>query len=126
LRWQADLQDLLNAVSGLLVLASTCIQYIRDPEKADPFSQLDVLLNFIHRLEWVASRKPLETLELLYSRILEDIPPTVAKFSLSDVDSTQVLGNFLHLDQRTFHKSVRSLHSAMLISDLEDIARSQL
>jgi hypothetical protein len=42
------------------------------------------------------------------------------------VDSTQVLCNFLHLDQRTFYKSVCGLHSAMLISDLEDITGPKL
>jgi hypothetical protein len=42
------------------------------------------------------------------------------------VYSAQALSNFLRLDQRTFYKAVRGLHSVMWIPDLEDAAQFQL
>jgi hypothetical protein len=138
---QADLQELLDAVSGLFILASTCVNYIGDPEAADPASQLDALLKFMRRLAGILSRNPLATLDLLYLRILEDVPPTVFQTTwrilaclslLSQIqpqfgfESAQVLCNFLRLDQHTFYKAVRGLHSVMWIPDSKGAAQSQL
>jgi hypothetical protein len=136
---EADFQELIDAVGGLFVLASTCINYIRDPGAADPASQLNALLNFMRRLEVVLSGNPLATLDLLYLQILEDVPTTVfentwrilACLALQvqtqhELQTAQVLSNFLRLDQHTFYKAVRGLHSIMWIPDPEDAARSQL
>ncbi|KAF7770806.1 hypothetical protein Agabi119p4_6780 [Agaricus bisporus var. burnettii] len=71
----AKLEELLYAVLGLFIFASTCLNYIDDPEEADPVSQLDSLLSFLRRPQGVVSRNPLAALDLLYSRILQDIPP---------------------------------------------------
>ncbi|EKM81452.1 hypothetical protein AGABI1DRAFT_69674 [Agaricus bisporus var. burnettii JB137-S8] len=74
---QNKLRKLLDAVSGLFIFASTCLNYIGDSEGADPVSQLDSLLLFLRRSQGVVSRNPLAALDLLYSRILQDIPPDV-------------------------------------------------
>jgi hypothetical protein len=134
----ATLQVLLNAVSGLFVLASTCVSYIGDPQKADPDSQLDALLKFMFRLQGAVSTNPLVTLDLLYLQILQNIPPqdfkttsriltflsvqnqTIADYRLG---SAQALSNFLRLDQRTFYKAMRGLHSLMWIPALEEADR---
>ncbi|XP_006461558.1 hypothetical protein AGABI2DRAFT_118435 [Agaricus bisporus var. bisporus H97] len=71
------LRELLDAVSGLFIFASTCLNYIDDPEEADPISQLDSLLSFLHRSQGVMSRNPLVALDILYHQILRDIPPDV-------------------------------------------------
>jgi hypothetical protein len=42
------------------------------------------------------------------------------------IHSAQALANFLCLDQRTFYKAVRGLHSVMWIPDPEDAINSQL
>jgi hypothetical protein len=138
---QADLRELLDAASGLFVLASTCVNYIGDPEEADPDSQLNALLKFIRRFGGIFSKNPLATLDLLYQQILENIPPTVFKTTwrilacmlirgricpISGLDSAQALANFLHLDQHAFYKAVRGLHSVMWIPDLANVAQSQL
>jgi hypothetical protein len=135
------LEELLDALSGLFVLASTCLNYIGDPEEADPQFQLDSLLTFIRRSQGVVSRNPLVALDLPYSRVLEDIPPSVFKTTCrilaymsyksqidfhGRLDSAHALCNFLRLDQRTFNKAVRGLHSVMSIPETEDGARSQL
>ncbi|KAF7770234.1 hypothetical protein Agabi119p4_6208 [Agaricus bisporus var. burnettii] len=134
------LEELLDAVAGLFVLASTCINYIGDPEEADPDSQLDSLLAFMRRLKSVVSRNPLASLDLLYSRILEDIPHMVFKttsrilgylslqsrFEPFGPNSAQELCNFLRLSQRDFYKAFRGLYSVMRIPEPEDVAESQI
>jgi hypothetical protein len=136
--WPSEpiLRKLISAIDGLFVLASICINYIGDREAADPVSQLDTLLASMRRLEGTMSRNPLETLDLLYLRILQDIPPQVFEttsrilgyllFQSRYLSSAQALANFLRLDQRAFYKAVRGLYSVMWIPDTDDAAVSQL
>ncbi|KAF7770782.1 hypothetical protein Agabi119p4_6756 [Agaricus bisporus var. burnettii] len=138
---QNKLQELLDVVSGLFVLASTCLNYIDDPEEADPISQLDSLLSFLRRSQGVVSRNPLAALDHLYARILQDIPPTVFETtrkilayichqSRLDVQhklaSAQALCNFLRLDQHAFYKATRGLYSAMSVPEPGHAAQTQL
>jgi hypothetical protein len=138
---QNKLQELLDAVSGLFIFASTCLNCIGDPDEADPPSQLDSLLSFMRRSQGVVSRNPLAALDLLYSRILEKIPLTVYETTkrilaymshrnqldrVPCLHSAQVLGNFLRLDQHGFYKAVRGVHSVMGIPEPDDAAESQL
>jgi hypothetical protein len=130
-----NLQDLLDAVSGLFVFASTCLNFIDDPDKADPPSQLESLLAFMCRSQGVVSRNPLAVLDLLYSRILEKIPADVYKSTrqilaymshrnkvdqYDYLDSAQSLSNFLRLDQQAFYKATRGLHSVASVPEPED------
>jgi hypothetical protein len=135
----AKFRELINAVSGLFVLASTCVNYIGDPKKADPDAQLDALLKFLRRLQGAVSTNPLATLDLLYLQILNNIPPEDFKTASrilaflsvanrihkeSELGSAQALSNFFRLDQRTFYKAVRGLHSLMWIPALEEADQS--
>lgn len=135
------LQELLDAVSGLFILASTSLNFLDDPREADPDSQLNSLLMFMHRSPSILSRNPLSALDHLYSWILDDIPPTVMKSTRRILafmshrgkmdashllDSAQALSNFLRLDQRAFYKALRGLHSVMIIQDPEDAGEFQL
>jgi hypothetical protein len=134
-----QLEELLDAISGLFVFASTCLNFIDDPVAADPHSQLHSLLLFIRLSEVVASRNPLAALDLLYSRILESTPLPVLKTTrrilgymshknifYRTLDSAQALCNFFRLEQHDFHKAVRGLHSIMSVPDKEEAAKSQL
>jgi hypothetical protein len=138
---QTQFQDLLDAVSGLFVLASTCLNFVADPEGADPLSRLNSLLSFMKRSQGIVSGNPLASLDLLYSRILERIPPHVFettrrilgcmchrnKFESYEIfNSAQALSNFLRLDQHTFYKAVRGLHSVMRIPEPEEAGEWQL
>jgi hypothetical protein len=133
------LQELLNAVSGLFVLASTCLSCIADPDKDDPSSQLHDLLIFLRRPQGAISKSPLAALDLLYSQIHENIRDseyqTVRRILVyvsyqNKVDeraylgSAQALVNYLQLDQRLWSK--RRLLSVMSIPELQDAAKSQL
>jgi hypothetical protein len=136
---EAEVEELLEAVAGLFVLAATCLNYISDPEEADPQSQLDDLLSFLRRSHDIVSRNPLAALDLLYSRILENIPSAVFKTTwrimahmslkgrIDDRDrlhSAQTLANFLKLEQRAFYKALRGIHSVVIVPDLEDAPHS--
>jgi hypothetical protein len=138
---QNKLQELLDAVSGLFIFASTCLNCIGDSDEADPPSQLDSLLTFIRRCHGVVSRNPLAALDLLYSRILEKIPYIVYETTKQILaymchrnkldkktwlGSAQALSNFLRLDQHVFYKATRGLHSVMAMPDPEDAANSKL
>jgi hypothetical protein len=136
---QKQLEELLDTISGLFVFASTCLSFISDPREADPRSQLDSLLAYMRRSQVIVSRNPLASLDLLYSRILENIPPAVFKTTgrilsytcheskfRQTLDSVQALSNFLRLDQQAFYKAARGLHSVMSIPEPEDAARSQM
>ncbi|KAF7770787.1 hypothetical protein Agabi119p4_6761 [Agaricus bisporus var. burnettii] len=133
--------ELLEAVSGLFVLASTCLNYIGDPEEADPHSQLDDLLTFLRRSQEILSRNPLAALDLLYSRILENISPIVFETSWrimahmshkgkiderDHLNSARTLCNFLRLEQRAFYKALRGLHSVLIVPDPDDATRFQV
>jgi hypothetical protein len=136
-----SLQELVDAVSGLFVFASTCLNFIDDPDRANPPSQLDSLLAFMRRSQGVVSRNPLAVLDLLYSRILEKIPADVYKTtkrilaymshrnkidSKQRLDSAQALSNFLRLDRQTFYVAARGLHSVTSIPDPDEADKSQL
>ncbi|XP_006461552.1 hypothetical protein AGABI2DRAFT_205341 [Agaricus bisporus var. bisporus H97] len=138
---QNQLRELLDAVSGLFIFASTCLNYIGDPEGADPVSQIDSLLSFLRRSQGVTSRNPLAALDLLYSQILQDIPPDVfettrkilaymchrSKFDeYNYLYSAQALSNFLRLDQHDFYKAARGLYSAMSVPEPGDAVETQL
>jgi hypothetical protein len=138
---QDELRELLDAVSGLFVLASTCLNYIADPEGADPSSRLNSALTFMKRSQDVVSRNPLASLDLLYSQILERIPSTIFETTRQilgyicyrtkldrreKLPSAQILSNFLRLDQPSFYKGARGLHSVMSIPEAEQAAVRQL
>ncbi|XP_006457631.1 hypothetical protein AGABI2DRAFT_189090 [Agaricus bisporus var. bisporus H97] len=136
-----QLKELLDTVSGLFIFASTCLNYIGDPKETNPQSQLNSLLAFLRRSPGIMSRNPLAALDLLYSRILANIPFTVFKETRQVLaymsyrryvskrhifNSTQALCNFLHLERSDFYKAVDGLHSVMSIAEPEDAAQSPL
>ncbi|EKM75522.1 hypothetical protein AGABI1DRAFT_123180 [Agaricus bisporus var. burnettii JB137-S8] len=136
-----QLKELLDTVSGLFIFASTCLNYIGDPKETNPQSQLNSLLAFLRRSPGVMSRNPLAALDLLYSRILANIPFTVFKETRQVLaymsyrryvskrhifNSTQALCNFLRLKRSDFYKAVDGLHPVMSIAEPEDAAQSPL
>jgi hypothetical protein len=136
-----NLRELLDAVSGLFVFASTCLNFISGPDEAYPPSQLDSLLKFMRHSQGILPRNPLGALDLLYSRILDKIPPPLYATSRRILayishqnefnpdgrfNSAQALSNFLWLDRQNFYKAVRGLHSIAIIPEPEDADKLQL
>lgn len=120
----AKLKEVQDISSGLFVLASTTLRYIGDSGHADPEGRLDDFLAFMQEKDRIGADNPLETLDLLYSRILDNIPETVIHktrrilyFCTQIVTKNQLhaqaLCNFLRMDQREFYHALRALHSVI-------------
>ncbi|EKM81459.1 hypothetical protein AGABI1DRAFT_111777 [Agaricus bisporus var. burnettii JB137-S8] len=138
---QEDFQKLVTAVSGHFVLAATSLNYIGDPDKANPPAQLDALLKFMYRSE-VSLADPLESLDMLYSWILGHISPILFGttwrilahlFHHSELrpylqidGSAQALYNLLRLEPSIFYEALRELRPIMRIPKPEDAARYQV
>ncbi|XP_006457021.1 hypothetical protein AGABI2DRAFT_79184, partial [Agaricus bisporus var. bisporus H97] len=70
-----DFLSVTAAASGLFVYAEVVMQFIRDPDYADPVSRLKVLLSIIDRSHAVPIKeKPFVHLDALYQEILSSIP----------------------------------------------------
>lgn len=138
--WPSDTQ--LNKVedisSGLFVLAFTILGYVGDPEHADPIKRLAEFLTFMENGGRVGADNPLETLDLLYSRILSKIPQEVFPVTRrilcfctysrlrAKPFTAQALCNLLNLEQREFYTSLRALHSLIEIPSPEAAATVSL
>lgn len=135
----AQLTALFDIVAGLFVLASTILNYLGDSTRADPSGQFDNLMSFLRATGNLGSGNPLGTLDSLYLRILGDIPSDVfpttwqilshythTPWPFTSPRSAQVVCNFLRIDQQTFYRAMRGLHSVANIPEPSDASRSQL
>jgi hypothetical protein len=116
---------LVEIADGLFALATAMLNYIGDATFANPAQRLLDLLAFIKRADALAVDNPLKTLDLLYSRILADVPPSilpVTKLMLyltfgpySGMRPTDALGlaSFARLDQTMYYVAVRHLHAVI-------------
>jgi hypothetical protein len=124
---------LVEIADGLFALATAMLNYIGDATFAKPAKRLRDLLAFIERADDLAVDNPLKTLDLLYSRILADVPPSewpgtklllYVAFSCSDwLEDTQGLANFLRLEKNEFYAAVRYLHALIDLPSAEDTAK---
>ncbi len=124
--WPSEQQttELSWKASGHFGFASTALRYIGDPTYTAPMDRFDVLLSFLQGVR-VGNSKPLEAVDTLYTSILNDVPegilPTTKRilcfvifhYFICPFESAQGLCNFLHIDQATFYKAFRQLHSVI-------------
>lgn len=120
---EAHLKKIQGIASGLFVLASTIVRYVGDPRYSNPIQRLNDFLDFMEDRDRVGVDNPLETLDLLYSRILADIPENILPKTrailyfcvhLTQASFTaQELCNFLRMGQHEFYDALRTLHSVM-------------
>ncbi|KAF7761252.1 hypothetical protein Agabi119p4_10661 [Agaricus bisporus var. burnettii] len=89
-----DFLSVTAAASGLFVYAEVVMQFIRDPDYADPVSRLKVLLSIIDRSHAVPIKeKPFVHLDALYQEIISSIPPALWPMA------KQILAFTIHWDQ---------------------------
>ncbi|KAJ3572873.1 hypothetical protein NP233_g2810 [Leucocoprinus birnbaumii] len=129
---------IIEIVDGLFALGDTVLKYIGSAQYADPAQRLVDFLAYMGHADRVTADNPLETLDLLYSRILGDIPehiwPTTKQilqleFGLPHYrreHSAQTTANFLRIHQTTFHAALRMLHSVLEIPTPADAASTNL
>lgn len=130
---EAQLQQLADKAGGLPILASTILRFTDDSDTGDPEGQLKVCLSFLGNLRTPNAASPLHALDLLYRQIMSGVPlailpvtKRILAFCLfcphtsrhADVDA-QTLANLLDLDQSTFYRALRKLHSVLEIPHAE-------
>ncbi|KAF5358552.1 hypothetical protein D9756_001307 [Leucocoprinus leucothites] len=142
--WPSEVQivAISRAAYGLFIFASVVLKYIGDSTYADPMARLDNILAFLRRTSGDSAKSPLEALDFLYAQILNEIADNIlpiTKRILSYyiripklyptepyLSSAQALCNFLNVDQSTFYRSLRRLHSVIEIPAPENASECQL
>jgi hypothetical protein len=132
---EADFVVLARASSGLFVYATAIVRFVNDPLVGDPVSQLELILSIIKRTfsSPFQHGNPLAMLHLLYTQILELIPPAsyfVTKRILGFLllergygawtpksTSFWALCNLLGIKQNIAYGSLHKLHSVLYIPD---------
>ncbi|KAJ3562612.1 hypothetical protein NP233_g9464 [Leucocoprinus birnbaumii] len=121
---QSHVHLIAERASGHLGFASTIIRFIGDTHFNNPSAQLEACLEFLRKSR-SGDRNPLHALDLLYTRILSDIPKDTFSTTLlllgvvilhgNERLTAHVLANFLGLGQAAFYSSLHQLHSVLLI-----------
>jgi hypothetical protein len=98
-----------------------------------PRNAFTIYWRFIERADDLAVDNPLKTLDLLYSRILADVPQSewpatklllyVAFCHSERLEDTEGLANFFRLEQNEFYATVRYLHAVVDVPSAEDAAK---
>jgi hypothetical protein len=133
---EVQLQRLEGIASGLFALAATIIRYISDISYGDPVGRLADFLVFMGHITHVNTTNPLQTLDLLYSQILSEIPESVypvTKRVLAFYNiifnghlSMQLGCNLLHMDRHEFYNALNKLHSLFDIPSPDKAAEANL
>jgi hypothetical protein len=118
---EVQLQRLEGIASGLFALAATVVRYVSDVTYGDPVGRLVNFLAFMSNANHVVTINPLQTLDLLYSQILSEIPEDVYPITkrILALHYLQLFSglpmefacNFLRMDKHEFYKAISKLHS---------------
>ncbi|KAF9453094.1 hypothetical protein P691DRAFT_659278, partial [Macrolepiota fuliginosa MF-IS2] len=123
-------QRIAFIASGHLGFASFILRFIEDEEYDDPDGQLQVCMKFLDGgSSSIGAINPLHTLDLLYHRILSDVPAnhlpiTMAILGLmiggSGFCSADDQARFLNLNSTTFRRSLQHLHSVVYVPPISE------
>lgn len=127
---EMHLYRIATAASGHLGFASFVLRFIGDEQYSDPRGQLDVCIKFLGGAGAPGAISPLHALDLLYRRILSDIPISILPNTMRILGlvifysnsglSAQNQANFLYLDQACFYRSLQWLHSVLQIPPVSE------
>jgi hypothetical protein len=128
-----DFLQLTVAASGLFVYAQVVMEFIRDPDCADPALRFEILISVISRSTDVpTSDNPFVHLDAVYHEILSSIPPThwgAAKlllgFTVYEIDYLRLqrfrtlrgMSILFSLSRNTVYASLTKCRSALKIPD---------
>lgn len=132
---EAQLRQLALRSDGLPILALTILRFVADPDAGDPKGRLKLCLSFLGNPRTPNIINPLRGLDLLYRQIMSGVPPDILPvtklilgfclFTPGIVDA-QTLANILELNQTTFYRALRKLHSVLKIPSSELASKSRL
>ncbi|KXN91409.1 hypothetical protein AN958_00671 [Leucoagaricus sp. SymC.cos] len=137
---EEQLDVVLRFCSSLFAAASVVLNYVSDSAYANPVARLNSLVSFLERTGGaVGPSHPLISLDVLYTRILSEIPegvyPTTQRilsylvyspYGFHWIESCQIFCNFLRLDQNTFYIAFHRLHSVLNIPAPEHAIDKQI
>ncbi|KAF5347763.1 hypothetical protein D9756_010335 [Leucocoprinus leucothites] len=122
---ESQIAYIAHRASGHLGFASFIIRFIGDEDYDDPSGQLDTCMRFLGGISGPEDTNPLHTLDLLYTQILSGIPTHIIRTTrliigffilYGNKDLTAlVLANILGLDQASFYRALRRLHSVIRV-----------
>ncbi|KAF7777662.1 hypothetical protein Agabi119p4_3734 [Agaricus bisporus var. burnettii] len=136
--WPSEAQSrrLEDFASGLFALAATIVRYVSDITYGDPVRRLTDFLAFMTNANHVTTTNPLQTLDLLYSQILSEIPENVYPVTRRILSFYQLLTkkllsiqricNFLCIDKHEFYNALNKLHALFDIPPPDRAARANL
>ncbi|KAF9442991.1 hypothetical protein P691DRAFT_680450 [Macrolepiota fuliginosa MF-IS2] len=140
--WPSEDQfnQLSRFTSGLFIFASAGMKYIGDRTYGNPVKQLEKLLSILKLAEAIGANNPLANLDLLYTQTLTDVPEEtlpitqrilahlicIPRVTGGHVIPTQVLCNFMRIDQNGFYSALRKLHSFIAVPPPEDASEVPL
>ncbi|KAJ3555909.1 hypothetical protein NP233_g12096 [Leucocoprinus birnbaumii] len=135
----AQIRLISDRASGHLGFASFIIRFIGDEDYDNPSGQLKVCMRFLEDSRGSEDPNPLHLLDLLYTRILSDIPsdilPTTQRilaffmFYSDMMDGPQSLwsqSTFLGLSQADTYSALRRLHSVIVVPSPSEAGSSSL
>ncbi|KAF9449952.1 hypothetical protein P691DRAFT_811407 [Macrolepiota fuliginosa MF-IS2] len=128
-----QLQQLAKIALGLFILASTIIKFVGDDRRKNPQEQFKTCVNFLTNSTSLSGNSPLDTLDLLYQRILAQVPPSdlvIAKRILNLLILyppgfrthrfvVEHVSNFLCLTRGTLYRVLDRMHSVLDIPPVE-------
>ncbi|KAF9440691.1 hypothetical protein P691DRAFT_686786 [Macrolepiota fuliginosa MF-IS2] len=135
---EASIQQIVQKMSGLFVLADTFLRYIEDPVTRNPDQHLGKVLALLEYSHVTGSRNPMHDLDLFYSRILSSIPDdhwpitcqiliaSTIHFLETEQMAVQPLCNFLGIARAKFYAAMSHLHSVVHVPEPPDAADTPL
>ncbi|KAF5346544.1 hypothetical protein D9756_010035 [Leucocoprinus leucothites] len=125
---ESQVRFIADRASGHHGFASFILRFIGDRDYDDPSGRLEVCLRFLN-CAGGENANPLRALDLLYTQILSDVPidilPTTQRilgliaFYGARLMTNIALANFLGLDQASFYRALRHLHSVVFVPPAE-------
>ncbi|KAJ3570066.1 hypothetical protein NP233_g4649 [Leucocoprinus birnbaumii] len=125
--WPAkeDVDRLCKAASGHLGYASFMARFISDKEIADPERQFLICIRVASGLgvDQGACVNPLDALDCLYHRVLDDVPTNVLPTAMKIFNAiqhtglkyTKDLASFLFLTKSQLYQALRQLHAVVYV-----------
>ncbi|KAF5351090.1 hypothetical protein D9756_008260 [Leucocoprinus leucothites] len=137
---EAQFDVILRVSSGHFQVATVAVNYVNDAIIQDPVKQLNTLVTFLEGAEKIGIDNPLAALDLIYTRILSEIPDRILPITRQilalllfpsrsvgeRLRSAQTLCNFLRLEKNMFYSALSRLHSVVRVPAPEDAYEKRL
>ncbi|KAF9441889.1 hypothetical protein P691DRAFT_779646 [Macrolepiota fuliginosa MF-IS2] len=133
---ESDFSIIATRSSGLFIFPSTLIRFIGDTAYADPDSRLKIVLEVIESTSSPdGGQNPFETLDALYTRILQEVPRDMLSTTLMllatwaggfNTDDFAWDCNWLGVTRGRVYGALQRLHSVLKVPEPQDALEGEL